>query len=110
MTKELYKKTAIPAGTALEACPVCGAAAELWQFSEKTDEPTTKVVMCSNGDALGPQIKDGSAVFVGCLLYMPPEAFYRARAIDAVKYWNDYARALTALREANHHDATLPLA
>ena len=34
----------------------------------------------------------------GCLLYMPPDEFHRHRAADAVKFWNEYARALVAQR------------
>ena len=34
----------------------------------------------------------------GCLLYMPPQDFYRGRIAEAVKFWNQYARALNAQR------------
>jgi len=51
--------------------------------------------MCSNGEKFGPQ--DG-LTNEGCLLYMPPQDFYRGRIVEAVKYWNEYAKALNAQR------------
>jgi hypothetical protein len=81
----------------IERCPVCGSAGQLWQYSTSPTTPRQLVVMCSHGEAIGPQdgIRDE-----GCLLYMPPEGFYQARITDAVRYWNDFARALVALRAA----------
>lgn len=80
----------------IEACPVCGSAAELWSHSKDfATGPILKAVMCSNGDAFGPQ---GEEIFGGCLLYMPPSAFYQPTIREAVKYWNQYAVALRALR------------
>ena len=38
----------------------------------------------------------------GCLLYLPPQPFYRATIREAVRYWNDYAKALEKLRRAKH--------
>ena len=94
--KELYKKAELPAGMDAEPCPVCGADAELWQYStDFKNGPIDKLVMCSNGDRFGPQ--DG-AMNEGCLLYMPPQDFYRGRIAEAVKFWNQYARALNAQR------------
>lgn len=94
--KELYKKAEIPEGFEAEPCPVCGAAAELWQYStDFKNGPIDKVMMCSNGEKFGPQ--DG-ATNEGCLLYMPPQDFYRGRIAEAVKFWNQYARALNAQR------------
>ena len=34
----------------------------------------------------------------GCLLYMPPQDFYRGRIAEAVKFWNQYALSLNAQR------------
>lgn len=87
-----YKKLDTPAGSVLAECPVCGANAELWQYSISKDAPTTKAVMCTNGDTFGPQ--DG-ILNSGCLLYMPPEDFYQGRIVAAIDYWNAYAKALT---------------
>lgn len=84
-------------GPVLERCPVCGSDAELWQYSTSPTAPRQLVVMCSHGDPIGPQ--DGIRN-EGCLLYMPPEGFYQERIATAVRYWNDFAKALTALRAA----------
>lgn len=93
---ELYKKTELPIGTHIEPCPVCGADAELWQYSKNfKNGPIEKVVMCTNGERFGPQ--DG-AMNEGCLLYMPPPNFYRGRMVEAVTFWNAYAKVLNAQR------------
>ena len=94
--EELYKKADLPAGMHVEPCPVCRADAELWQYStDFKNGPIDKVVMCSNGDRFWPQ--DG-AMNEGCLLYMPPPDFYRGRIVEAVTFWNEYAKALNAQR------------
>jgi hypothetical protein len=92
-----YKRLELPAGAALLPCPVCAADAELWQYSEADNGPTSKVGMCSRGEAFGPQsgIKNE-----GCLLYMPPDDFYRPTAREAVRFWNDYASALMKIQRA----------
>ena len=95
MAHDDYKPLVTPAGVTLRACPVCGAAPEIWQYSMSDDAPTSKAVMCSNGERIGPQ--DGVAND-GCVLYMPPENFYRSRIVEAVKYWNEYAVALLQIR------------
>lgn len=79
----------------IERCPVCGSQAKLWQYSTSPTAPRQLVVMCEHGEPIGPQdgIKNE-----GCLLYMPPEGFYQERIASAVRYWNDFARALTAMR------------
>jgi hypothetical protein len=92
-----YKRLELPAGLKLYPCPVCAADAELWQYSESETDPTSKLGMCSNGEAFGPQ---SGIVNEGCLLYMPPGDFYRATIRDAVKYWNDYAVALGKIQRA----------
>lgn len=90
-----YKPLDTPHGLTLERCPVCGSEGALWQYSTSPTAPTTKAVMCGHGDAIGPQ--DG-VKNEGCLLYMPPDNFYRATIKDAVRHWNEFAKALTALR------------
>lgn len=93
---ELYKKAELPSNAQVAPCPVCGADAELWQYSKDfKNGPIDKVVMCANGKKFGPQ--DG-LMAEGCLLYMPPQDFYRGRVSEAVKYWNEYAKALNSQR------------
>jgi hypothetical protein len=93
-----YKRLEIPPGVTLRPCPVCGADAELWQFSKSETAATNKLGMCSNGDAIGPQ--DG-LVNEGCLLFMPPEGFYQATIREGVRFWNEYADALEKVQRAN---------
>ena len=82
-------------GYVLRRCPVCGAEAELWQHSLSPTAPTSKSVMCSRGDAIGP--RDGLGAD-GCLLLLPPPDFYRATIREAVGYWNHFATALDEMR------------
>jgi hypothetical protein len=96
-----YKQITLPSGYTLERCPVCSSQAELWQFSESDKSPTHKLVCCTYGDPIGPQ--DG-LVNHGCPLYMPPDNFMRPTIRDAVKYWNELAVAVRALRL--HHEST----
>lgn len=77
----------------LEPCPCCASDAQLWQYSTSEAAPTEKVVMCSNGERFGPQ--DGIHG-EGCPLYMPNQLHYRATIRDAIKYWNAFAKDLTA--------------
>ena len=90
-----YKRIECAEDATLAPCPVCGSKAEMWQFSESETDPTSKLVCCSRGDPFGPQV---GLVHAGCLLYMPPQEFYCSTKRDAVKYWNEYAAALIALR------------
>ena len=92
-----------PAGTTLEACPVCGSTACVYQYQKEEDGPAQKLICCSNGEAFGPQI---AAPTEGCLLYMPPDDFYRATIREAAKYWNEYAKALEAFRRKKHWETT----
>lgn len=102
MANEEYKKAELPAG--VETCPVCGADVELWHHSKDFENgPISKVVMCTNGETFGPQ--DGIAN-EGCLLYMPPDGFYKATAREAVKYWNEYAKAILAQRRKRNWERT----
>jgi hypothetical protein len=100
MTKayEMYKQIDISQGVSLLPCPCCGMSAQLWRYAKSGIDPSTLVAMCSNGDKFGPQ--DG-AINEGCLLYMPPDNFYRATIRDAVKYWNEYASALLLMQRSN---------
>lgn len=91
-----YKPLDTPEG--LELCPCCGGTPELWQYSTAPDAPATKVVMCKTNEPIGPQ--DG-LTNEGCPLYMPPDHHYRATIREAIKYWNDFAKALTALQRKN---------
>lgn len=93
--RDNYKKVEAPADKPVALCPVCGSVGELWRYSEADDAPTTTAVMCSNGDAFGPQ---SGVANEGCLLYMPPHDFYRASMRDAIRFWNEYATALSAQR------------
>ena len=96
MSKDnLYVKIEPANALPIRPCPVCGSAGELWQYENRANATFQKAVMCTNGDAIGPQ--DGE-FNVGCLLYMPPDQFYQSRIIEAVNYWNEYAEALQALR------------
>ena len=100
--RDCYKKVEAPEGTHIAQCPVCASSAEVYRYSESDDAPTTTAVMCANGDKFGPQ--DG-LTHEGCLLYMPPENFYRGTIREAVKYWNEYAKALDAQRRARRWEA-----
>jgi len=102
MAYDQFKKVETPEGVHIEACPVCSAIAELWRFSETSESPTETAVMCSNGDAFGPQ---SGIACEGCLLNMPPQEFYRDTIRDAVRFWNEYAKALTSQRRARNWEA-----
>jgi len=96
----LYKRAEFYVKTPIEPCPVCGAEPELWKYSKDFENgPVEKVVMCSTNSAFGPQ-EEGYCD--GCLLYMPPQAFYNQRISGAVKYWNEHAKALNAMRRGNN--------
>ncbi len=94
--RELY--TEITTEAHIERCPVCGGAPALWRFAVSETSPATKAVMCNASERIGPQ--DGIAS-EGCLLYMPPDDFYRATEREAVRYWNEFAKALAALQRKN---------
>lgn len=96
--REMYKQLETPQGASILPCPCCGSEAHVWQYSESETSPTTKAVMCDNGDIIGPQ--DG-IVGAGCLLYMPSDGFYRPTIREAVKYWNDYTNALMKMQRQN---------
>ena len=96
-----FKELPIPRESHLDLCPVCGSDAELWQHSESVESPTRKFVRCTNYGGFGPQDRE---VYEGCLLSMPPHEFYKATVHEAVKYWNQYALALTALRKDRMND------
>lgn len=98
MSHDEFKKIDTPDGTHLEHCPVCASPAELWRRSDSPSSPIETAVCCGNGNPIGPQ--DGIAN-EGCLLFMPPDNFYRPTMRDAVKYWNEYAKAVSAQQRAN---------
>lgn len=89
----------MPAPTLLARCPVCGADAQLWHFSEAPTDPVERYVACTHSEAIGPQ---SGLINSGCLLYMPPRGFYQPTDRAACDYWNNFALALTALREERH--------
>lgn len=94
--RDEYTKLDWPSGAITHRCPLCGSKPDLYQYVEKGD--ALKVVMCSHGEAFGPQ---SGLVDEGCPFYMPPNAFYRPTIREAVKHWNEFAVALLNLRLAN---------
>lgn len=82
----------------LEACPCCGSTARVWEYTEKAGAPVVRVAMCDHEGSIGPR---DALVYEGCLLQMPPDDFYRGTGRDAARYWNEYAKALTAAQRAN---------
>jgi len=82
---------------AVDECPCCGDKASVWEYVESPNHPVTRVVMCDYSGSIGPR---DAAVYEGCLLHMPPDDFYQPTGREAVRYWNEYARALTAVRRA----------
>lgn len=97
---ELVKAGELPQA---KNCPCCGSPPTLWQFTE-IGGTTSKVVMCDNGEPLIDS--DFPAEMTGCLLFMPPTAFYKATRREAVAYWNAYAENLTQLRDARNSTET----
>lgn len=61
------------------ACAWCGWPSQLWQ-RRSPGGVWQSFVACSNSG--------GGALEDDCPLYMPPEAFYRARKRDAIEHWN----------------------
>lgn len=96
-TFDNYTRLTTPAGTHVEPCPACAADPEVWQYIAKPGEVAQKVVMCSHDEAIGPH----DPVAGGCLLYMPPNDFYAPTIREAVKHWNEFAKALGSLRRKN---------
>ncbi len=79
----------------IDDCCVCGSRPNVWRHHEQDGEARV-VVCCGNGPTYE---ADGSALdTAGCLLYFPPESFFRARIIEAVDHWNAYQRACVAMR------------
>jgi hypothetical protein len=96
-TFDNYTKLDAPQ-THVEPCPVCAADPEVWQYIAKPGEVAQKVVMCGHSDEIGPH---DALAGGGCPLYMPPQSFYRPTIREAVKHWNEYAKALSSLRRKN---------
>ena len=99
--KDEYTRLDTPSGTHLEPCPCCGSNPRVWQYVDDVIG-ATKVVMCSFGDSIGPQNDELSN---GCPLYFPSVEAYRATIREAVKYWNEFAKALTAIQRTNRWEA-----
>lgn len=95
MSHEMYTQLDAPDGKVIAECPCCSADGVLYQYQKHKDGPATKVVMCANGDRIGPQ---SGIAGEGCPLYMPGDEHYRATIREAIAYWNDYSRALRAIR------------
>lgn len=87
-----------PPAEPVDACPCCGSSARVWVYAEDPTMPVTRVVMCDHSGSIGPR---DALVYEGCLLQMPPDDFYRETGREAVRYWNEYAKALTAAQRAN---------
>jgi len=93
MMRDDYYLMEPPPAEPVAACPCCGSSARVWVYAEDLDMPVTRVVMCDHSGDIGPR---DSLVYEGCLLQMPPDDFYRETGRDAVRYWNEYAKALLA--------------
>jgi hypothetical protein len=100
-----FKRLDAPPGAVLEPCWCCGANAELWQYSTSETAPTSKAVMCGNGDPTPAQgaLSPGAS---GCPLYMVPNDFYRATAREAIAYWNAQAKEFSAQRRKRNWERT----
>lgn len=92
--KLMHPQPAEPLG----ACPCCGSGAEVWEYVENPGDIVERVVMCSRDGNIGPR---DSLMYEGCLLHMPPKDFYRGTGREAVRYWNEYAKALMSLQRTN---------
>ena len=96
-----YKRLDTPSDAHLEPCPCCGSNPRVRQYVNDLGD-TFQVVMCTFGDSIGPQNDELSN---GCPLYFPSMEAYRATIREAVQYWNEFAKALTAIRRENHRRA-----
>lgn len=96
---DYYRPMEPPPAEPCEPCPCCGSPARVWEYIETPDSMVKRVAMCDNGDSIGPR---DALAYGGCLLHMPPDDFYRETGREAVRYWNEYERALGTLRRANH--------
>lgn len=90
----------LPTTEGMEPCPCCGADASMWEFV--TERGAQKVGMCTNGEAFGPQQDEHQGITnAGCPLYMATPGHYQPTIREAVSFWNEYAKALTALQRSN---------
>lgn len=78
--KDEYTRLDIPAGTHIEPCPCCSSDGVLFQYIDDAGD-ATKVVMCSHGDAIGPQ---SGVTMEGCPLYFPRREGYRATIRECI--------------------------
>ena len=100
-----YKKMEPAPTEQVERCPCCGSTATVWEYIDKPGAVVERVAMCDNFDGIGPR---DTQAYSGCLLCMPPQDFYKGTGREAVKFWNEYAKALNAHRRAeNWKHATL---
>ncbi len=97
-----YRQMEPPPVEPVEHCPCCSSSATVWEYSQNPTDEVTRVVMCDHQGDLGPR---DALVYTGCLLSMPPQDFYKTTGREAVRYWNDYAKALNALRRSNNWTA-----
>jgi hypothetical protein len=95
--REMYREID-PAPHVLSKCPVCSASAKMWEFSENPTDIVTRVAACSDGEEW---FEGQGMVNEGCLLYMPPNCFYKPTARQAAAYWNKHAEILTGKRAKN---------
>lgn len=95
---DIYRLMVQAPSEPVEACPCCGSSARVWEYIEHPHADVMRVVMCDHNDSIGPR---DAQVYTGCLLQMPPDDFYRGTGHAAVRYWNEYAKALTATQREN---------
>lgn len=101
-----YRLMEPPPAEPIAPCPCCGSSARVWEYSKHPSDTVMRVVMCDHEGSIGPR---DSLVYEGCLLQMPPDDFYRGTGFHAVRYWNEYATALTATQRANRWKTAQPL-
>jgi hypothetical protein len=69
----------------ISPCGFCGAIARMWQHSN--GDAVRFFVCCSRIAANTVDTPEGN----DCPLSMPPEDFYKARRVEAAKYWEAWA-------------------
>ena len=97
MTRDTFTKLENH-GLTLAACPLCGAAAELWERAG--ERSTNKAGMCSHDDPLGP-------IESGCPMFIPPEDFFRPTRREAAHAWNMFARTVALKRSGIKEEACI---